>query len=204
MENNMKKLNNHNLDRVKINNSKNFRIRDEEGEATISYRGSDLATFLDGIPMLSRKLGYRIPLDELRKIDVMFLSVEENQNNELFHKNYYFTLKKIENGITGVIIKHFDVPMQNMGVNTADYLQMAKNIVNQNPSFIVATRPNYELTMDHMMKPNCFRFRPNVYNSYFFEAEFDVFTYGELCMKVDTTIRRIENQIRTILTSNTP
>lgn len=200
----MYKLSRHNINIDKINGSKNFKIKEEKGERSLSYRGIELPLFINGIPMLSRKRGYQTPLDELRKIGIAMMSVEQNQNNELYHNNYYFTLKRIENGITREIIKHFDVPMQNMGVDTADYLQMAKNIVNQNLSYNVVPRPNYERDIDHMMKPNCFRFRPNVYNSYFFEAEFDVFTYGELCMKVDTAVTGIENQIRKILTSNQP
>lgn len=200
----MYKLTRHSLNINKINSSKNFKIEEVKGKRSLSYRGTELLQSIKGIPMLSRKRGYRAPLDELRKIGIMIMSVEENQNNELFHKNYYFTIKKIENGITTVLIKHFDVPMLNMGVETADYLQMAKNIAEQDTSLSVVVRPTYEKDLDHMMKPNCLRFRPNNYGSYFFEAKFDVFKYGDLCVKVDFIVTGIENEVRKQIMSNTP
>ena len=201
----MNRLNKHNINLSKINLMKNFSAYYDRNTFTamLKYRGLELDALVPGIPVISRKLGYNIPLAELEQLNILIMSAEENFQGQLYHEHYYFILKDIDHDKALVKIKYLNQPVNsNANISEKNYLSWFKSIVKDNPKYNLVGRPKYEKKNELILLTRGFAIR-STYNSgsFYFETELQCETLGDIYLGVDSIVASIENTIKNKLNS---
>ncbi|MBL1215424.1 MAG: hypothetical protein HND52_18805 [Ignavibacteriae bacterium] len=150
--------------------------------------------------VLSRDLGYTIPIAELKTSNYEFVSAEvvpgSNGNQMLLrHDNYYFLTKALSDTKSRVRLKYFDPPDVAAGIIDIDYMTAAKEYILNCPTLKIVAHPYGKNNYDMHLMPDGFRMRPASPLTFYFETKIVANTYGEIYLAVDQIIHKMERTV---------